>query len=207
MVMAEVDKGAEDVIMMAEAKVENVGNIALHSYNIEERIAFQEQMVKLTSKKLYADMCLGENGTNNADLLMNTRWYKTGEDLTVVTNGGSKYFNQVGDMMLFPLQLHLNEDSMANIISFTAMANVLGVQITMDTEQERAITVQYEGKKFKFKEYSEGLYHYDTAQGHGGEQINDNPGALNFLVQTMKDNKTCFMKHEIKGGEEAHCIQ
>eukprot|EP00957_Ditylum_brightwellii_P106954 8160021-Ditylum_brightwellii.AAC.1 len=77
----------------------------------------------------------------------------------------------------------------------------------MDMEQERAITVRYEGKKFKFKECSEGLYYYNTAQGDSEEQINENPGVLNCLVQTAKDNKTFFTKDEIKGAKEVCCIQ
>eukprot|EP00957_Ditylum_brightwellii_P180750 13770038-Ditylum_brightwellii.AAC.1 len=130
------------------------------------------------------DMCPGANCTNNANLLTNVRWCKTGEDLTVVTNRGSKYFKQA-----------------------STLVNVPGVQITMNMEQERAITVWYKGKKFNFKECSEGLYYYNTAQGNSGEQIDDNQGASHCLVLTMKDNKTFFMKDEIKRVEEACCIQ
>eukprot|EP00957_Ditylum_brightwellii_P050775 3849656-Ditylum_brightwellii.AAC.1 len=38
-------------------------------------------------------------------------------------------------------------------------------------------------------------------------KIDDNPGALHCLVHTVKDNKTFFMKDEIRGAGEAHCIQ
>eukprot|EP00957_Ditylum_brightwellii_P102545 7815535-Ditylum_brightwellii.AAC.1 len=69
----------------------------------------------------------------------------------------------------------------------------------MDTKQERAITAWHEEKKFKLKECSKGLYYYSTAQGNSGEQMIDNPGALNYSVQTVKDNNTFFMKDEIKG--------
>eukprot|EP00957_Ditylum_brightwellii_P173627 13219171-Ditylum_brightwellii.AAC.1 len=41
-----------------------------------------------------ANTCSGENCASNANLLMNVRWCKSGEDLAVVTNGGSKYFEQ-----------------------------------------------------------------------------------------------------------------
>eukprot|EP00957_Ditylum_brightwellii_P141449 10776084-Ditylum_brightwellii.AAC.1 len=45
--MVEVDKDVKDTIKTAGANVEDVGIMVLHLYSIEERIAFQEQTVKL----------------------------------------------------------------------------------------------------------------------------------------------------------------
>ena len=43
------------------------------------------------------------------------------------------------------------------------MANIPGVRITTDRNQEPAMTVTLQnGKFFKFKEYKSGLYFYDT---------------------------------------------
>ena len=63
---------------------------------------------------------------------------------------------------MFPLDVHFNATSMANILSFQAVASLEGVRITMDTVIEHAINVEYQDKCYKFKECKDGLYYFDT---------------------------------------------
>ena len=55
---------------------------------------------------------------------------------------------------------------MANIIALKDMADVPGSQMTMDSSKDRTITVEYQGKIYKFKECQDGLYYYNTAVGN-----------------------------------------
>jgi hypothetical protein len=104
-------------------------------------------------------VCVG----NNESFITNLRPCKTDECIRVQTNGGYKNFDNIGKFKIFPLDVHFNATSMANILSFQAVASLEGVRITMDTVIERAINVEYQGKCYKFKECKDGLYYFDTA--------------------------------------------
>ena len=74
------------------------------------------------------------------------------------TNGRHVYFNQMGDLLILPMKVHINESSMENILSFLEVANITGVHIKMDTGKEKVINVYIEdGKIIHFKAFTEGL--------------------------------------------------
>ena len=50
----------------------------------------------------------------------------------MLTNGGHLYFNQMGDLLQFPMKVHINESSMANILPFAEVSNIEGVHINME---------------------------------------------------------------------------
>ena len=52
---------------------------------------------------------------------------------------------------------------MANIVALKDMADVPGIRIKMYSSKELAITVEYQVKTYKFKEFQDGLYYYDNA--------------------------------------------
>ena len=52
---------------------------------------------------------------------------------------------------------------MSNIVALKYMSDVPGVRITMDILNELASTVDYQDKVYKFKDFQEVLYYYDTA--------------------------------------------
>ena len=54
---------------------------------------------------------------------------------------------------------------MANSVALKDVANVPGVWIKMDSSKECTITVEYQGKIYKFRECQDGLYYYDTETG------------------------------------------
>ena len=53
----------------------------------------------------------------------------------MLTNGGHVSFNRMGDLLLFPMNFHINESSRLNILSFAGVANITGVYIKMDTSK------------------------------------------------------------------------
>ena len=77
----------------------------------------------------------------NIDMFKNIRGFLEEERLTVVTNGGNRSFNEIGKYEIFPIEAHFNLHSMYNIVALKDMANVTGVRITIDSSNERAITV------------------------------------------------------------------
>ena len=70
----------------------------------------------------------------------------------MLTNAGHLYFNQMGNLILFPMKVHTNESFMANILSFAEVANISGVHIKMDTSRRKLINVHIkDGKIIHFK--------------------------------------------------------
>ena len=61
------------------------------------------------------------------------------------------------------MEVHLNPDSMANIIEIKNVDSIPGVHISMDSRKERVIIVEYQNQIIKFQECCDGLYYYDTA--------------------------------------------
>ena len=78
--------------------------------------------------------------------------------LTVYTNGGSKKFTQISPFKFLPMDVHLNQDSMANIIDIKNVVSILGVHISMDSTKERAYFVEYQNHIIKFEVCHDVLY-------------------------------------------------
>ena len=167
----------------------------------------------LTQKKLELinrDWLLLDTGSTisvccNEALVENVKKCTPGSGVTVVTNGGSQTFEQVADLKLLPIQVHFNPESIANILSLTDIANLPGAKVTMDTSQERAIILHYDGKKFKFQECHDGLFFLDTSRS---DNHNESVTAYsaNFL-QTVRQNKSVFSKQEIMRADDARKLQ
>ena len=117
----------------------------------------------IPSTWLLLDTCSTSSVVNNPNIFKNIRECLEEERLTVVTNGEKKAFNEIGKYELFPIEAQFNLHSMANTISLKDMDNVSVLRITMDSSKERAITVDYQGKFYKFKECQYGLYYYYNA--------------------------------------------
>ena len=62
-------------------------------------------------------------------------------------------YNKVSSFKLLPIKVHLNEKSLANVLSFKHVASIPGVRITTDTEIEKSLVVHLpNGKKMVFME-------------------------------------------------------
>ena len=79
--------------------------------------------------------------SNNKDLVKEIRACKNHKKLTVSTNGGLNSLDKKVTLKLFPMNVHFNQNSMSNILSFKEVADIPGVRITTETNQERAMTV------------------------------------------------------------------
>ena len=87
--------------------------------------------------------------------------------IRIITNGGIKEYDSIVSHKILIMQVHLNTDLMANILSLKYMAPLPGVNITMDKSKECVITVSLvDGGILKFKECEEGIHHYDNANNN-----------------------------------------
>jgi hypothetical protein len=105
-------------------------------------------------------------------------------------------------MKLFPIDVHFNRDSMTNILALKDVAELSSACITMDSIEERAISVHFNGMIFKFLKHQEGLYYLDT------DEIKSKHSVSPYcFLETMNDNKTYFTDAEIKEADEARSLQ
>ena len=66
------------------------------------------------------------------------------ERLTICSNGGRQEYFLKSQMKLFPIAVHYNEESIANIVSLKDLLNVNDVQVTMDSLKDKALVVTYD---------------------------------------------------------------
>ena len=109
------------------------------------------------------DTCETNSVSNNTVLVTDIVVCKQHERIIVSTNGGLISFDKKSALKLLPMKVHFNKNSMANILSFKEVADILGVRITPDTKQERLVIVYLgNGRTFRFKDCKSGIYFYDT---------------------------------------------
>ena len=128
------------------------------------------------------------------------------DQLLLITNGGSMKFEEKGTLNLFPMSVHFNPNSMANILSLKEVGDLDGVHIKMDTSQERAIHVHIarSGLTYIFIEGKLGLYYFDTTKPD--KHIRRSVNAYSFL-STVSENKSHFTSNQIKGATMARQLQ
>ena len=73
---------------------------------------------------LLLDTCSTSSVDKNPNMLNNIRECLEQERHTVVTNGGNKSFNEIGEYELFPIEAHFNLYSMDNIVVLKDMDDV-----------------------------------------------------------------------------------
>ena len=77
----------------------------------------------------------------------------------MLTNGRHISFNQMGGLLLLPMKFHINESSMAKILSISEVSNILGVHIKMDMSKGKLINVHIKDVKIiHFKACGDGLF-------------------------------------------------
>ena len=72
--------------------------------------------------------------------------------MRLFTNGGYHQFTKVDCLKIFPIQLHLNKESMTSIISFDLLVAIPDVHITIDTGIDKVFSVHYKGIFFSLKD-------------------------------------------------------
>ena len=99
---------------------------------------------------------------------------------------------------------------MDNIVALKDMDDILGVKITMDISKERAVTVEYKGKKYKFKECQYGLYYYDTEVDKPISGVTNKYNApINpyYFWSAVEYNRSYSVINEIQGANNARKVQ
>ena len=160
------------------------------------------------------DTCSTVNVCRNASIITNIRTCSKEEELTIITNGGSQNYAQIGCFKYLPIPMYYNPKSIANILSFKEVAFVPGICITMDTLTEKAIFVFLpEGRKMKFKECEVGLYYFNvnddlehSKHNNINEEVKDYSQGVN-LLSTVAENKSLFSRREIQGAKTARILQ
>ena len=79
----------------------------------------------------------------------------------------------------------------------------------MDRSKDCAITVEYQGKIYRFKYCQDGLYYYDTVVDNpiSGATDEYNFPITPFFSSTVEDNKSYFSRNEIEGENYAIKVQ
>ena len=88
---------------------------------------------------------------NNEEIIGNIFDCTSDETLTVYTNGGSNTFTQLEPFKFLPMEVHLNPNSMANILAIKYVSSIPGVHISMDSSKERVIILEYKNQMIKFQ--------------------------------------------------------
>jgi len=153
------------------------------------------------------------NGFCNMDLITNIRNCSEEEKLKIIANGsGSLIFNKIGKSKIFEdLDVHYNDKSVANILSFNIIANQPGVEsIAMNTNVENAILVYFsDGSGSKFISDDRGLYYYDTKHPDN-HKINPplKPYSSHVLLNTtVSENEKLFSQQEVAATKRALPVQ
>ena len=130
----------------------------------------------------------------NPRYLRNIR--RSGDTLTVLTNGGSQLSRLIGDLPNFGT-VWFNPRSLANILSLAQVRQ--RCRVTMDTATEPSMIVhRADGTLMKFREYTTGLYIYDAALPKDNESVSDY-----CLVNTVAKNKALYHRREVEGAKRA----
>ena len=104
---------------------------------------------------------------------------------TIHTDGVSKDYTQTASFHLFPLNVHFNSTSLANILSLSDVKS--HYRVTMDTTVKSAFNVQINYHTIvKFLKYGLGMYYFDTAKS------NKSPVNAYSFLSIIKDNKSYF---------------
>ena len=89
---------------------------------------------------LYTDST--DSVTNNEVLLNDVYQCMADDILTVLKNGGSQVFNNLGMLSIYPLFEHVSKYLMAMILSISDVDDIPVMRVTIDTEIRKYIIVR-----------------------------------------------------------------
>ena len=120
-----------------------------------------DQFTSIDPNWILFDTCSTDNVINNKSFVSNIQQCEKGNEMRIITNGGHMDVTKEAELLLFPMKVHFNEKSIANVLSFKNLSEIPGVHITTDTRVERAFFVHIGDKTLKFSSCSDGLYYFD----------------------------------------------
>ena len=142
----------------------------------------------------------------NPELVKDIEDCPSGDELTVITNGGSEISKQRATAKLLPIDVHFNPHSLANILSLRNVANIPNARLTMDTAVDHAILLHVNDEIIRFTECRDGLYYFDTNHNHSNPPLTQYPNDVT-LLNMVQTNKQHYSTKEIKGADTARKIQ
>ena len=71
----------------------------------------------------------------SAYLAKNVRNCNAEEKLLMLKTGGHLHLNQMREILLLPMMVHINESSTESILYFAEVSDISGVNINMDTSK------------------------------------------------------------------------
>ena len=100
------------------------------------------------------------------------------------------------------MDVHFNQKYISTFLSFKEVSDIPGVKTTMDTNQERAMTITLQNRTFFiFNECTSWLFYYDTENKYEEAERNNNINNNTIIdcscLQTVKENKNFLTTEEI----------
>ena len=120
--------------------------------------------------------------------------------LTTYSNGGSQHTTMIGHYPPLNLDVWYNPESIANILSLSAVEDV--ARVSLDSSCESAFTV-HSNPIMKFSRRHLNLYAFDTA--HPVVNITKQPLSYNML-NVVDTNKSQFSTRQVEGATRAHTL-
>ena len=160
-------------------------------------------------KWVLLDSCSTNNVFNNCKLLKHIVGCTDEECLHLTANDSSTVYSLISSMKIFPLRVHFNKNSLANVISLFDLIKVEGIHITMDNKNNYGFHITFQGKLYYFSPFENRIYFFNTckepriivSKEPRSVGTNTNTEVSSYsLLQSIKDNKTDC---EIKGSENA----
>ena len=103
---------------------------------------------------------------------------------------------------MLPFEKKINEQPLANILSFEAVASKF--RVTINTELYPPINVHLQGRtRIIFKQCGAGIYYLDTTNGVFAEDET----IEHILLNKLYSNNSFFHRQETKGAGEARILQ
>jgi hypothetical protein len=108
-----------------------------------------------------------------------------------MTNVGTRILDKEGKINGLDGRVYYDPESIANIFSFSKLAEQY--HVTYDNNVEDAFTINIEGKQIKFEHSPEGLYYYNVGTRSNEKQ----------LISTVAENRGNFSTQQYKRAKVA----
>ena len=133
------------------------------------------------------ETCSTISSTRNKSLVQNFQPCYVGEEPRAYTNGGHQDYDHTATLKMLPFEDFLNEQSLANILSFATVASKF--RITNETELDPLINAHlHDGTRIIFKQCRARLYYFDTTN----EAFAEDQTTYYTFLNTVDSNKSCF---------------
>ena len=143
------------------------------------------------------------NCTNNAALISDITNCVKGEELNLLMNAVWKSFDKKGTFTIFPLDIFLNTNSLATVLSFFCLQAIDGVRITYDSDVDNVFHIIYCEQCYDFIAGGGGLYYFDISNHKPKTSVSDYSLQQISLIQTLDDNKKSYTASDIAKAERA----